>query len=91
MVGDARPLGLTANVWLGISGSVAGLLIALTAPVLGQRADAGGSRRRSLAVWSAAESPLPAAAIAFSNTVKMSSVSLPCAIAARAAGSSTRR
>lgn len=54
VVGDARPLGLSANVWLGISGSVAGLLIALTAPVLGQRADAGGNRRRSLAVWSAA-------------------------------------
>ncbi|MFL6027197.1 MAG: MFS transporter [Friedmanniella sp.] len=51
VVGDARPRGLTANTWLGISGFVAGLLVALVAPITGQRSDAGGHRRRNLAVW----------------------------------------
>ncbi|MCW2810013.1 MAG: transporter [Friedmanniella sp.] len=53
VVGDARPGGFSANTWLGLSGAVAGLFIALLAPVTGQRADAGGHRRRSLAIWSA--------------------------------------
>lgn len=53
VVGGTRPGGLTANTWLGISTAVAGILIASTAPVTGQRADAGGHRRRNLAVWSA--------------------------------------
>ncbi|SEQ43157.1 MFS transporter [Microlunatus flavus] len=52
VVGDARPGGLTANTWVGISTAVAGLLIALVAPVTGQRSDAGGHRRRNLLVWS---------------------------------------
>jgi UMF1 family MFS transporter len=51
VVGDAEPGGLSANTWLGISSAAAGLLIALIAPVTGQRADAGGHRRRSLAIW----------------------------------------
>jgi UMF1 family MFS transporter len=51
VVGDAEPGGLSANTWLGISSAAAGLLIALIAPVTGQRADAGGHRKRSLAVW----------------------------------------
>ena len=51
VVGDARPGGLTANTWLGISTAAAGLLIALIAPVTGQRSDAGGHRKRSLAIW----------------------------------------
>lgn len=51
VVGDARPGGLSGNTWFGISGAVAGLAIALIAPVMGQRADAGGRRRRSLAIW----------------------------------------
>ena len=53
VVGDAEPGGLTANTWLGISSAIAGLLIALIAPITGQRADAGGHRKRSLAIWSA--------------------------------------
>lgn len=53
VVGGTRPGGLSANTWLGISTSAAGVLIALTAPVTGQRADAGGHRRRNLAIWSA--------------------------------------
>lgn len=53
VVGDARPGGLSANTWLGISGFVAGLLVALIAPITGQRSDASGHRRRNLAVWTA--------------------------------------
>ena len=52
VVGDARPAGLSANTWLGISSAVAGLLIALIAPVTGQRSDAGGHRKRNLGIWS---------------------------------------
>ena len=52
VVGDARPGGLSANTWLGISTATAGVLIAAIAPVTGQRADAGGHRKRSLAIWS---------------------------------------
>ena len=52
VVGDARPGGLSANTWLGISGFVAGLVILVIAPVTGQRSDAGGHRRRNLAIWS---------------------------------------
>jgi MFS transporter, UMF1 family len=51
VVKDAEPGGLSANTWLGISSAVAGLLIALIAPVTGQRSDAGGHRKRSLAIW----------------------------------------
>ena len=51
VVGDTRPGGLTGNTWLGISTACAGVLIALLASVTGQRADAGGHRRRSLAIW----------------------------------------
>jgi MFS transporter, UMF1 family len=51
VVGDAEPGGLSANTWLGISSAAAGLLVALIAPVTGQRADAGGHRKRSLAIW----------------------------------------
>ena len=41
----------SAATWLSISIALAGLVIALTAPVMGQRADRGGRRRRSLALW----------------------------------------
>jgi UMF1 family MFS transporter len=51
VVGTARPGGLSGNTWLGISSAAAGVLIALIAPVTGQRADAGGKRKRSLAIW----------------------------------------
>jgi MFS transporter, UMF1 family len=53
VVGDSQPGGLSANTWLGISTATAGLVIALIAPITGQRADAGGHRKRSLAIWSA--------------------------------------
>lgn len=41
----------SAATWLSIAIALAGLVIALTAPVMGQRADRGGRRRRSLALW----------------------------------------
>jgi UMF1 family MFS transporter len=52
VVGDEQPGGLSANTWLGISTAAAGLLVATIAPVTGQRADAGGHRKRNLAIWS---------------------------------------
>ncbi|MET3805742.1 UMF1 family MFS transporter [Nakamurella sp. UYEF19] len=45
--------GISAATWYAISIGVAGLLIAVLAPVTGQRADAEGRRRRSLAIYSA--------------------------------------
>jgi MFS transporter, UMF1 family len=52
VVGDTEPGGLSANTWLGISNATAGFLVAAIAPITGQRADAGGHRKRSLAIWS---------------------------------------
>lgn len=52
VVGDARPGGLSGNTWMGISTAVAGVCIALVAPLTGKQADAGGSRRRNLALFS---------------------------------------
>ncbi|WP_214365304.1 MFS transporter [Pseudonocardia sp. H11422] len=51
-VGADLPGGISANSWLGWSLGIAGLFIALLAPVIGQRAD-GGRRRRSVGVWTA--------------------------------------
>ncbi len=50
-VGKDLPGGISANAYLGWSLGLAGLIIALLAPVTGQRSDAGGRRRLSLAVW----------------------------------------
>lgn len=49
---DAPSGSLSGATWLSIALAAAGLLIALLAPVMGQRADAGGKRKFSLAVWS---------------------------------------
>ena len=53
VVGDAQPGGLSANTWLGIATATAGFLVAVIAPITGQRSDAGGHRKRNLAIWSA--------------------------------------
>ncbi|MFP5281964.1 MAG: MFS transporter, partial [Actinomycetes bacterium] len=45
---DRPPESLSGATWLAISGLFAGLAVAALAPVTGQRADAGGHRRRSL-------------------------------------------
>ena len=53
VVGEARPFGLSANAWLGVSGVVGGLVVLAIAPITGQRSDAGGKRKRNLAIWTA--------------------------------------
>ncbi|SFA39901.1 MFS transporter, UMF1 family [Rhodococcoides kroppenstedtii] len=53
-VGDDLPGGVSASSWLGWSLGLAGLLIALSAPVSGQRSDARGRRKRSLFLLSIA-------------------------------------
>ncbi|MBA2309690.1 MAG: MFS transporter [Pseudonocardiales bacterium] len=50
-VGDDLPGDISANSYLGWALGLAGLVIALFAPVTGQRSDAGGRRRLSLGVW----------------------------------------
>ena len=45
--------GASADTWYALSIGVAGLLIAVLAPATGQKADADGRRRRSLAIYSA--------------------------------------
>ncbi|MFC9790229.1 MFS transporter [Rhodococcus sp. NPDC127528] len=53
-VGADLPGSVSASSWLGWSLGAAGLCIALLAPVTGQRSDATGHRRRSLALLTAA-------------------------------------
>jgi UMF1 family MFS transporter len=49
-----RPPGsLSGATWLGISGVFAGVVVAAVAPITGQRADAGGRRKRNLGIWTA--------------------------------------
>lgn len=43
----------SGDTWYALALGVAGLFIALLAPVTGQRADAGGHRKRSLGIWTA--------------------------------------
>lgn len=45
--GDTNNLSSELGLWLGI----AGVLVALTAPITGQQSDAGGHRKRWLGVW----------------------------------------
>ena len=49
-VGDDVPGPFTASTWLAIAIAVASLVLAVLAPVIGQRSDAGGRRKRSLAL-----------------------------------------
>lgn len=50
-VGADLPGSISASTWLGWGLGAAGVLVAVFAPVSGQRADVGGHRRRSLGVW----------------------------------------
>jgi UMF1 family MFS transporter len=50
---DRPPGSVSGATGLAIATAVAGLLIALLAPVTGQRADAGGRRKRGLGIWTA--------------------------------------
>ncbi|WP_432793966.1 MFS transporter [Rhodococcus ruber] len=51
-VGDDLPGSMSASTWLGWALGISGFVIAITAPVSGQRYDAAGRRKRSLAVLS---------------------------------------
>src|ERR687889_1822269 len=53
-VGDDLPGSVSANSWLAWAIGLAGLVLAVLAPVLGARADAAGHRRRAVGVWTAA-------------------------------------
>ena len=53
VVGADLPGPVSANSWLGYTLGAAGLLVALLAPLIGQRADATGHRRRSVGIWTA--------------------------------------
>ena len=53
-VGRGLPGPVTAEAWLGYALGAAGLVIAVTAPVVGQRADATGRRKRATLGWTAA-------------------------------------
>lgn len=54
VVARGRPPGsLSGANWLAISTALGGVLVAALAPVTGQRADATGRRKRSLAIWTA--------------------------------------
>jgi len=50
-VGADLPGNIGANSWYGWSLGIAGFLVAVLAPITGQRADAGGRRKLSLGVW----------------------------------------
>lgn len=50
-VGADLPGPLSASTWYGIAMAVGGAVIALTAPVVGQRADARGHRLRAVRTW----------------------------------------
>ena len=47
--GDTNALSSQLGLWLGL----AGVLVAVTAPITGQQSDAGGHRKRWLGVWTA--------------------------------------
>ncbi len=52
-VGDDLPGDISAGAWLGWALGIAGLVVALTAPVSGQRFDATANRKRSLGALTA--------------------------------------
>ena len=50
---DRPPGSLSGATWLAISTALGGVVVAGLAPITGQRADALGRRKRSLAIWTA--------------------------------------
>lgn len=52
-VGDDLPGSVSASAWLGWALGIAGLIVALTAPISGQRFDASAKRKHSLGVLTA--------------------------------------
>ncbi len=60
-VGKTITTSLTPAQWLSMSMTIAGLVIFGVTPVMGQRADRQGTRRKALAIWSAVTFVLMAA------------------------------
>ncbi|MGW0007475.1 MFS transporter [Nocardia grenadensis] len=60
-VGEDLPGDVSASAWLGWALGLAGLVVALTAPVTGQRFDATANRKRSLGIMTAVVVVLTAA------------------------------
>lgn len=52
-VGDDLPGSVSPSTWLGWALGISGAVIAITAPIFGQRFDAAGKRKRSLAILTA--------------------------------------
>lgn len=50
-VNGAPEHGIRGATWIAITSACAGVIIAVTAPVMGQRADSGGHRKRNLGIW----------------------------------------
>ena len=50
-VGDSLGGSVSASTWYGAAIAVAGVIIAVTAPVVGRRADARGKRRSAVRTW----------------------------------------
>ena len=50
-VGDTLTGPVSASTWYGIATAVGGIVIAVTAPVVGRRADTRGRRRRAVRTW----------------------------------------
>lgn len=66
-VGADLPGHITASSWYGAGIALAGVFIALVAPVMGQRSDLRGTRKRSLALWTAVTVALMACLVAVSS------------------------
>ena len=58
-VGKTIDSRFTPTTWLAIAIGIGGIFIALLAPVIGQRSDARGTRRRSVRVWTLVTMPDP--------------------------------
>lgn len=66
-VGSDLDSPLRASTWLSIAIGLAGVAIALLAPVTGRRADVRGRRKRSVAIWTAATVVITAALFVVKN------------------------
>jgi len=66
-VGDSLTGSITASTWYGIAMAVGGLVIAVTAPVVGRRADARGQRLRAVRTWTIVTVALMAVLVAVGN------------------------
>lgn len=66
-VGDTLGGSVSASTWYGAAMAVGGVAIALTAPVVGRRADARGQRRRAVRLWTLVTVALMAVLVVVGN------------------------